>query len=234
MRHPRQVLTRATIFDRVWGYDFGPASNSLEVYVGYLRRKTEAAGEPRLVHTVRGVGYVLRSSRAMSFRRRMVLLAAGAVAAAVVLASVVVYVVTRDELRGQIDASLRQKLTPGLPQSVQIRPTSVSPTRSSRKLQREGKLATRSVDADRHRLLQRCAAIAVEALLRAAPERHRPATPRTQETVSIQATGVRARSASSRQVRVGASGCAGVGPDGLAKLVLPTAEAGRRRPAMCS
>jgi two-component system response regulator MprA len=60
MRHPRQVLTRATIFDRVWGYDFGPASNSLEVYVGYLRRKTEACGEPRLVHTVRGVGYVLR------------------------------------------------------------------------------------------------------------------------------------------------------------------------------
>jgi two-component system response regulator MprA len=62
MRHPRQVLTRATIFDRVWGYDFGPASNSLEVYVGYLRRKTEALGEPRLVHTVRGVGYVLRSA----------------------------------------------------------------------------------------------------------------------------------------------------------------------------
>ena len=62
MRHPRQVLTRSTIFDRVWGYDFGPASNSLEVYVGYLRRKTEAAGDPRLLHTVRGVGYVLRSS----------------------------------------------------------------------------------------------------------------------------------------------------------------------------
>jgi two-component system response regulator MprA len=61
LRHPRQVLTRATIFDRVWGYDFGPASNSLEVYVGYLRRKTEAAGEPRLVHTVRGIGYALRS-----------------------------------------------------------------------------------------------------------------------------------------------------------------------------
>jgi two-component system response regulator MprA len=63
MHHPHQVLTRATIFDRVWGYDFGPASNSLEVYIGYLRRKTEAAGEPRLVHTVRGVGYVLRSPR---------------------------------------------------------------------------------------------------------------------------------------------------------------------------
>jgi two-component system response regulator MprA len=62
MRHPRQVLTRASIFDRVWGYDFGPASNSLEVYIGYLRRKTEATGESRLVHTVRGVGYVLRSS----------------------------------------------------------------------------------------------------------------------------------------------------------------------------
>jgi two-component system response regulator MprA len=60
LRHPRQVLTRSIIFDRVWGYDFGPASNSLEVYVGYLRRKTEAGGEPRLLHTVRGVGYVLR------------------------------------------------------------------------------------------------------------------------------------------------------------------------------
>jgi two-component system response regulator MprA len=62
MRHPNQVLSRAQIFECVWGYDFGPASNSLEVYVGYLRRKTEARGEPRLVHTVRGVGYVLRSS----------------------------------------------------------------------------------------------------------------------------------------------------------------------------
>ena len=60
MRNPRQVLTRELIFDRVWGYDFGANSNSLEVYVGYLRRKTEADGEPRLIHTVRGVGYVLR------------------------------------------------------------------------------------------------------------------------------------------------------------------------------
>jgi two-component system response regulator MprA len=60
LRHPRQVLTRTQIFENVWGYDFGPASNSLEVYVGYLRRKTEAGGEPRLLHTVRGVGYVLR------------------------------------------------------------------------------------------------------------------------------------------------------------------------------
>ncbi len=60
MRHPRQVLTRSTIFENVWGYDFGPTSNALGVYMGYLRRKTEAAGEPRLLHTVRGVGYVLR------------------------------------------------------------------------------------------------------------------------------------------------------------------------------
>ena len=62
MTHPRQVLTRSVIFERVWGYDFGPGSNSLEVYVSYLRRKTESAGEPRLLHTVRGVGYVLRES----------------------------------------------------------------------------------------------------------------------------------------------------------------------------
>ncbi|WP_326924459.1 response regulator transcription factor [Capillimicrobium parvum] len=60
LTHPRQVLTRSAIFERVWGYDFGPASNSLGVYVGYLRRKLEEGGEPRLLHTVRGVGYVLR------------------------------------------------------------------------------------------------------------------------------------------------------------------------------
>jgi two-component system response regulator MprA len=60
MRHPRQVLTRTVIMEHVWGYDFGASSNSLGVYIGYLRRKTEAGGEPRLVHTVRGVGYVLR------------------------------------------------------------------------------------------------------------------------------------------------------------------------------
>jgi two-component system response regulator MprA len=62
MRNPRQVLTRTIIFERVWGYDFGYASNSLDVYIGYLRRKTEAAGEPRLIQTVRGVGYALRES----------------------------------------------------------------------------------------------------------------------------------------------------------------------------
>jgi two-component system response regulator MprA len=60
MRNPRQVLTRSIIFERVWGYDFGYASNSLDVYIGYLRRKTEAGGQSRLIHTVRGVGYALR------------------------------------------------------------------------------------------------------------------------------------------------------------------------------
>ena len=60
MRNPRRVLTREVILEQVWGFNFGPASNSLDVFAGYLRRKTEAAGEPRLIHTVRGVGYVLR------------------------------------------------------------------------------------------------------------------------------------------------------------------------------
>ena len=60
MTNPRQVLTRSIIFERVWGYDFGPGSNSLDVYIGYLRRKTEAGGKPRLIQTVRGVGYALR------------------------------------------------------------------------------------------------------------------------------------------------------------------------------
>ena len=60
LRHPRQVLTREVLLDRVWGYTFDSGTNSLAVYVGYLRRKTETGGEPRLIHTVRGVGYVLR------------------------------------------------------------------------------------------------------------------------------------------------------------------------------
>lgn len=62
LRNPRIVLSRTRILEHVWGYDFGPDSNSLEVYIGYLRRKLEAAGEPRLIHTVRGVGYVLKAA----------------------------------------------------------------------------------------------------------------------------------------------------------------------------
>ena len=60
LRRPRRVLERSFILEEVWGYDFPTTANSLEVYVGYLRRKTEAEGEPRLIHTVRGVGYVLK------------------------------------------------------------------------------------------------------------------------------------------------------------------------------
>ncbi|MBT7782072.1 MAG: response regulator transcription factor, partial [Anaerolineae bacterium] len=62
MRHPRQVLTREMIFDRVWGYDFGGQSNVLEVYIRYLRQKLEEDGEERMIQTVRGVGYVLRET----------------------------------------------------------------------------------------------------------------------------------------------------------------------------
>ncbi len=60
--NPRQVLTRSVIFERVWGYDFGFGSNSLDVYIGYLRRKTEQGGRPRLIQTIRGVGYALRDA----------------------------------------------------------------------------------------------------------------------------------------------------------------------------
>jgi two-component system response regulator MprA len=62
LANPRRVLTRSQILEQVWGYDFPTTGNALEVYVGYLRRKTEADGEPRLIHTVRGVGYVLRDT----------------------------------------------------------------------------------------------------------------------------------------------------------------------------
>ncbi|GAB3445632.1 response regulator transcription factor [Actinophytocola sediminis] len=62
LAHPKQVLTRSRILEEVWGYDFPTSGNALEVYIGYLRRKTEADGEPRLIHTVRGIGYVLRET----------------------------------------------------------------------------------------------------------------------------------------------------------------------------
>lgn len=62
LSYPKHVLTRSRILEEVWGYDFPTSGNALEVYIGYLRRKTEAGGEPRLIHTVRGVGYVLRET----------------------------------------------------------------------------------------------------------------------------------------------------------------------------
>ena len=103
--NPRQVLAAPQIFERVWGYDFGPTSNSLEVYVGYLRRKLEAGGEPRLIQTVRGVGYALREP--MSFRtHRAGRRDAVAIAVAVFVAA---YVVARDALDGQVDDSLRER-----------------------------------------------------------------------------------------------------------------------------
>lgn len=81
LRNPRRVLARSLIFTRVWGFDFGGMSNSLNVYVGYLRRKMEAGGEPRIIHTVRGVGYVLREPQDGRLDRGGRIARAGAVSA---------------------------------------------------------------------------------------------------------------------------------------------------------
>ena len=97
MHHPRQVLTRTQIFEHVWGYDFGPSSNSLEVYVGYLRRKLEAAAS-RALHP-HGARRRLRAARAVSFRRRLALSCGAAVAVAVVLGCALAYWIVRDTLR---------------------------------------------------------------------------------------------------------------------------------------
>ena len=102
MLNPRRVLPHSLIYDRVWGYDFGPTSNALRVYVGYLRRKLEDAGARPVIHTVRGVGYALREPR-MSLRTRMGIAAGVAVALAVLAVTVSAYEGTRSELRGQID-----------------------------------------------------------------------------------------------------------------------------------
>ena len=107
--NPRQVLTRSIIFERVWGYDFGFGSNSLDVYIGYLRRKTEQGGKPRLIQTIRGVGYALR--RSMSFRARLTLAVALAVAVAVAATSAITYVLVRNELRSQVDDALRERVS---------------------------------------------------------------------------------------------------------------------------
>ena len=106
LEHPRQVLERSTIFERVWGYDFGATSNSLGVYVGYLRRKLEEGGEPRLLHTVRGVGYVLRGGLSAAPPADAPDGARGG-RDVVVIASVLAYFAVAHQLRGEVDDSLR-------------------------------------------------------------------------------------------------------------------------------
>ena len=105
--NPRQVLTRSLIFERVWGYDFGFASNSLDVYIGYLRRKTEAGGTA--APDPHGPRRRLRAARGMSFRTRLALVAAAAVGIAVIVASVVVFVVVHNELFGEVDRALHDR-----------------------------------------------------------------------------------------------------------------------------
>ena len=104
MLNPRRVLPPCLIYERVWGYDFGPSSNALRVYIGYLRRKLQQAGARPLIHTVRGVG--LRAARAVSLRTRIAAAGTLAVAVTVLLAAVIVYLGVRAELRGEIDSSL--------------------------------------------------------------------------------------------------------------------------------
>ncbi len=104
--NPRQVLTRSLVYERVWGYDFGPSSNALDVYIGTppqarVRRGASArADDPRRR---------LRAARAMTFRGRLTLAAAAAVAVAIAVASLVVYLVMRDALRDEVDATLRER-----------------------------------------------------------------------------------------------------------------------------
>ena len=113
LRNPKQVLTRSVIFDRVWGYDFGYGSNSLDVYIIVLAQedgvRREAAADPH------GSRRRLRAPGAVSLRARLGLVAAAAVAAAVALASVVVYFIVQNELRGQVDRSLRDQVAAGRP-----------------------------------------------------------------------------------------------------------------------
>ena len=105
LRNPRQVLTRSQIYERVWGYDFGATSNALWVYIGYLRRKLEEDGEPRLLHTVRGVGYALPRGT-VSFRLRLTLLTAIAIAVTVAGSVGRRLGVAKHELYAQLDQTL--------------------------------------------------------------------------------------------------------------------------------
>ena len=109
LRNPRQVLTRSIIFERVWGYDFGPTSNSLDVYIGYLRRKTEDGG--RAAADPHGPRRRLRASRGLSvsFRARIAVGSAAAVALSIVAASVLVYLIAREQLRAPVDEALETR-----------------------------------------------------------------------------------------------------------------------------
>ena len=98
-------MTRDTIYERIWGYDFETSSKSLDVYIGYLRRKTEADGEPRLIHTVRGVGYT--AATAMSLRIRLALIVAVILAVVVVGCVYAAHVSARTTLRAETDRFLR-------------------------------------------------------------------------------------------------------------------------------
>ena len=115
------MLRRSLIYERVWGYDFGPDSHSLDVYIGYLRRKLEADGEPRLIQTVRGVGYALRG-RAVSFgrgSRSLVGVAVGGGRGA--RRPSVAYVLVADQLRGQVDDTLRDAPAEVAPRAASAR-----------------------------------------------------------------------------------------------------------------
>ena len=115
LRHPRQVLTRETIYDRVWGYDFGGESNIIEVYIRYLRQKLEADGRSRLLFTVRGVGYVLREETStsregafgMSLRARLIFGYSVLLAAILFLFGASLYFILRYTLTQQIDQALQ-------------------------------------------------------------------------------------------------------------------------------
>ena len=106
MLNPRRVLPHTLIYDRVWGYDFGPTSNALRVYVGYLRRKLEDAGSRPLIQTIRGVGLHAQGAVYLSLRARMALAAGVAVALAVMAVAFSSYEGTRSQLQGQLDQSL--------------------------------------------------------------------------------------------------------------------------------
>ena len=125
MLNPRRVLPHSLIYERVWGYDFGPSSNALRVYIGYLRRKLAELGAPDLIQNVRGVGYALRDTGRDTPEPNggRVRTGGGRVVVAVAIS---VYVADRSELRGQIDKSLADVARPYESSSMARPATAVS------------------------------------------------------------------------------------------------------------